>query len=73
MSDWPMVHTLHGPFTQQASMLYRRIARRHWFLGIARPSRTIRSVVIACATAHASARVCRRWRGGIHDRIGSDL
>jgi hypothetical protein len=25
---------LHGPFTEQASMLYRRIARRHWFLGI---------------------------------------
>jgi len=35
MSDWPMVHTLHWPFTEQASMLYRRIARRHWFLGIA--------------------------------------
>ena len=32
MSDWPTVHTLHGPFTDQTSMLYRRIARRHWFV-----------------------------------------
>jgi glycosyltransferase involved in cell wall biosynthesis len=34
MSDGPTVHTLHGPFTDQTSMLYRRIARRHWFVAI---------------------------------------
>jgi glycosyltransferase involved in cell wall biosynthesis len=34
MSDCPTVHTLHGPFTDQTSMLYRRIARRHWFVAI---------------------------------------
>jgi glycosyltransferase involved in cell wall biosynthesis len=34
MSDYPTVHTLHGPFTDQTSMLYRRIARRHWFVAI---------------------------------------
>jgi glycosyltransferase involved in cell wall biosynthesis len=36
MSDAPTVHTLHGPFTDQTSMLYRRIARRHWFVAISR-------------------------------------
>jgi len=34
MSDAPTVHTLHGPFTDQTRMLYRRIARRHWFVAI---------------------------------------
>jgi glycosyltransferase involved in cell wall biosynthesis len=34
MSDCPTVHTLHGPFTDQTRMLYRRIARRHWFVAI---------------------------------------
>jgi glycosyltransferase involved in cell wall biosynthesis len=34
MSDCPTVHTLHGPFTDEARMLYRRIARRHWFVAI---------------------------------------
>jgi glycosyltransferase involved in cell wall biosynthesis len=34
MSDCPTVHTLHGPFTDQTNMLYRRIARRHWFVAI---------------------------------------
>jgi glycosyltransferase involved in cell wall biosynthesis len=36
MSDAPTVHTLHGPFTDQTTMLYRRIARRHWFVAISR-------------------------------------
>jgi glycosyltransferase involved in cell wall biosynthesis len=34
MSDCPTVHTLHGPFTEQTTMLYRRIARQHWFVAI---------------------------------------
>ena len=34
MSDCPTVHTLHGPFTDETTMLYRRIARRHWFVAI---------------------------------------
>ena len=34
MSDCPTVHTLHGPFTEQTTMLYGRIARQHWFVAI---------------------------------------
>ena len=41
MSDAPTVHTLHGPFTDQTSMLYRRIARRHWFVAISESQRSM--------------------------------
>jgi hypothetical protein len=38
MSGASTVHTLHGPFTDQTTMLYRRIARRHWFVAISQSS-----------------------------------
>jgi glycosyltransferase involved in cell wall biosynthesis len=41
MSDCPTVHTLHGPFTDQTTMLYRRIARRHWFVAISESQRSM--------------------------------
>jgi glycosyltransferase involved in cell wall biosynthesis len=41
MSDCPTVHTLHGPFTDQTRMLYRRIARRHWFVAISESQRSM--------------------------------
>jgi glycosyltransferase involved in cell wall biosynthesis len=41
MKDAPTVHTLHGPFTDQTSMLYRRIARRHWFVAISERQRSM--------------------------------
>ena len=41
MNDAPTVHTLHGPFTDQTTMLYRRIARRHWFVAISRHQQTM--------------------------------
>jgi hypothetical protein len=34
LSNCPTIHTLHGPFTEQAHMLYSRVARRHWFVAI---------------------------------------
>ena len=41
MSDCPTVHTLHGPFTEQTTMLYRRIARQHWFVAISERQRSM--------------------------------
>jgi glycosyltransferase involved in cell wall biosynthesis len=41
MNDAPTVHTLHGPFTDEATMLYRRIARRHWFVAISQSQRSM--------------------------------
>ena len=41
MSDAPTVHTLHGPFTPQTTMLYRGIARRHWFVAISESQRSM--------------------------------
>jgi glycosyltransferase involved in cell wall biosynthesis len=41
MSDAPTVHTLHGPFTEQTSMLYRCIAHRHWFVAISENQRSM--------------------------------
>jgi glycosyltransferase involved in cell wall biosynthesis len=40
-SDCPTVHTLHGPFTDQTSMLYSRVARRHWFVAISESQRSM--------------------------------
>jgi glycosyltransferase involved in cell wall biosynthesis len=41
MSDCPTVHTLHGPFTDETTMLYRRIARRHWFVAISESQKSM--------------------------------
>ena len=41
VSDFPTVHTLHGPFTPQTEMLYSRIARRHWFVAISHSQRSM--------------------------------
>jgi glycosyltransferase involved in cell wall biosynthesis len=41
MSDCPTVHTLHGPFTDQTRMLYRRIAHGHWFVAISESQRSM--------------------------------
>jgi glycosyltransferase involved in cell wall biosynthesis len=41
MSEAPTVHTLHGPFTEQAHMLYSRVARRHWFVAISERQRSM--------------------------------
>ena len=41
MSECPTVHTLHGPFTDETKMLYRRIARRHWFVAISESQRSM--------------------------------
>jgi glycosyltransferase involved in cell wall biosynthesis len=35
------VHTLHGPFTEQTSALYSRVARRHWFVAISERQRAL--------------------------------
>jgi glycosyltransferase involved in cell wall biosynthesis len=37
----PIVHTLHGPFTPQALMLYSRIARHLWFVAISESQRSM--------------------------------
>ena len=34
------VHTLHGPFVEETSMLYRRVARHHWFVAISERQRS---------------------------------
>jgi glycosyltransferase involved in cell wall biosynthesis len=40
LSNCPTIHTLHGPFTEQAHMLYSRVARRHWFVAISESQRS---------------------------------
>jgi glycosyltransferase involved in cell wall biosynthesis len=40
MSGCSTVHTLHGPFTDEATMLYERIARRLWFVAISESQRS---------------------------------
>jgi glycosyltransferase involved in cell wall biosynthesis len=39
--DAPIVHTLHGPFTPQALMLYSRIAHHLWFVAISESQRSM--------------------------------
>ncbi|HEU4900821.1 MAG TPA: hypothetical protein VFX88_25115, partial [Actinomycetota bacterium] len=41
LSNCPTIHTLHGPFTQQAHMLYSRVARQHWFVAISESQRSM--------------------------------
>jgi glycosyltransferase involved in cell wall biosynthesis len=59
MSEAPTVHTLHGPFTDQTTMLYRRIARRHWFVAISERQRSM-----------APANL--RWAGVVYNGIPMD-
>jgi glycosyltransferase involved in cell wall biosynthesis len=59
MSDPPTVHTLHGPFTPQASMLYRRIAHRHWFVAISQSQRSMAPENL-------------RWAGVVYNGIALD-
>jgi glycosyltransferase involved in cell wall biosynthesis len=41
LSNCPTIHTLHGPFTQQAHMPYSRVARQHWFVAISESQRSM--------------------------------
>jgi glycosyltransferase involved in cell wall biosynthesis len=41
LSNCPTIHTLHGPFTEQAHMLYSRVARQHWFVAISERQRSM--------------------------------
>jgi glycosyltransferase involved in cell wall biosynthesis len=59
MSDAPTVHTLHGPFTPQAHMLYSRVARRHWFVAISESQKS---------TAPENL----RWAGVVYNGIPMD-
>jgi glycosyltransferase involved in cell wall biosynthesis len=59
MSDAPTAHTLHGPFTDQATMLYRRIARRHWFVAISRHQQSMGPFNL-------------RWGGVVYNGIAMD-
>ena len=58
-SEAPTVHTLHGPFTEQTSMLYRRIARRHWFVAISHNQRSMAPKNL-------------RWGGVVYNGISLD-
>jgi glycosyltransferase involved in cell wall biosynthesis len=59
MSDAPTAHTLHGPFTDQTTMLYRRIARRHWFVAISRHQQSMGPFNL-------------RWGGVVYNGIAMD-
>jgi glycosyltransferase involved in cell wall biosynthesis len=59
MSDCPTVHTLHGPFTDQTTMLYRRIARRHWFVAISQSQQSMGPPNV-------------RWAGVVYNGIPMD-
>jgi glycosyltransferase involved in cell wall biosynthesis len=59
MRDALTVHTLHGPFTDQTSMLYRRIARRHWFVAISQSQRSMAPENL-------------RWGGVVYNGIALD-
>jgi glycosyltransferase involved in cell wall biosynthesis len=59
MRDSLTVHTLHGPFTDQTSMLYRRIARRHWFVAISHSQRSMGPAKL-------------RWGGVVYNGIPTD-
>jgi len=41
LTECPIVHTLHGPFTPEALMLYGRIARHLWFVAISESQRSL--------------------------------
>jgi glycosyltransferase involved in cell wall biosynthesis len=54
--DRPIVHTLHGPFTPEALMLYGRIARNLWFVAISESQRSLAPPDL-------------RWAGVVHNGI----
>jgi glycosyltransferase involved in cell wall biosynthesis len=41
LTGCPVVHTLHGPFTEAARMLYGRLARHLWFVAISESQRSL--------------------------------
>jgi glycosyltransferase involved in cell wall biosynthesis len=55
----PTVHTLHGPFVGQTAMLYRRIARRLWFVAISESQRSLAPADL-------------RWAGVVYNCIPLD-
>src|SRR4029450_11391319 len=55
----PPIHTLHGPFTQQAHMLYSRVARQHWFVAISESQKSM-------------APEKMRWGGVVYNGIPMD-
>jgi glycosyltransferase involved in cell wall biosynthesis len=59
MCEAPTVHTLHGPFTDQTSLLYRRIARRHWFVAISQHQQSMGPANL-------------RWGGVVYNGIALD-
>jgi glycosyltransferase involved in cell wall biosynthesis len=59
MSGCPTVHTLHGPFTDEATMLYKRIARRHWFVAISENQQSMGPPNL-------------RWAGVVYNGIPTD-
>jgi glycosyltransferase involved in cell wall biosynthesis len=59
LSDRPTIHTLHGPFTKQAHMLYSRVARRHWFVAISESQRSMAPENL-------------RWAGVVYNGIPMD-
>jgi glycosyltransferase involved in cell wall biosynthesis len=54
------VHTLHGPFTEETSMLYGRLARQHWFVAISERQRSLAPINL-------------RWAGVVYNGIPLDL
>jgi glycosyltransferase involved in cell wall biosynthesis len=50
------IHTLHGPFTDRAKMLYSRVARQHWFVAISERQRSLAPPGL-------------RWAGVVHNGI----
>jgi glycosyltransferase involved in cell wall biosynthesis len=59
LSNCPTIHTLHGPFTDQTTMLYRRIARRHWFVAISESQQSMAPENL-------------RWAGVVYNGIPTD-
>jgi glycosyltransferase involved in cell wall biosynthesis len=59
LSNCPTIHTLHGPFTEQAHMLYSRVARRHWFVAISESQRSFAPENL-------------RWAGVVYNGIPMD-
>jgi glycosyltransferase involved in cell wall biosynthesis len=59
MSNYPVVHTLHAPFTPHTEVLYQRIARRLWYVAISESQRSM-----------APANL--RWGGVVYNGIPVD-
>ncbi len=59
LSNCPTIHTLHGPFTHQARMLYSRVARQHWFVAISESQRSMAPENL-------------RWAGVVYNGIPMD-